>query len=209
MTRWNLPEPLELGFEFRSKGSAKITQRVLDDGRLQTVVAHAPMLEVTPEMCLWFLENVDRQVSFRGHRALAYRFWHPRDHIHFKRQGKFGPGDRWHIVEAFGRDPRFMVDDLFHVVDLDDTGFVMEVRLPVGTVAIAEERWVRSDAGLLWTVTMTAGFTKAPACWFNGAVRRRRAEFIRRWSEQHNPEEAGCLPQFLPEMYAERAKLFQ
>jgi hypothetical protein len=76
---------------------------------------------------------------------------------------------------------------------VDETGFVMEVRLPLGTVAFVEERWAPSPAGLLWTVTMTAGFEKAPGQWLNGAIRKHRAEF---------------LPQFVPELYAERARIF-
>src|SRR5579859_3042532 len=139
---WKLPAPLALGFTLREKSSAQIRQRVLDDGRLETVVAHAPLAGVTTEMCLWFLENIDREVEFRGQRAIAYRFWHPRDHIYFKRLGKFGPGDTWHIVEAFGAERRWLLDDHFHVVQLDDSGFTMQVRVPLlGAAATAEERW--------------------------------------------------------------------
>jgi hypothetical protein len=60
---------------------------------------------VTPEMVLWFLERVDRDIEFRGVKTLAYRLWHPRDHIHFERREKFGPGDTWHVVEAFQARP--------------------------------------------------------------------------------------------------------
>src|SRR5579859_1471911 len=142
MSRWSIPAPLELGFATRRRGSATITQEVLDDGRLQTVVTHAPMPGVTPAMCLWFLENVDREVEFHGHRALAYRFWHPRDHIYFKRLGRFGVGDTWHIVEAFGGRREWLLDQHFHVVQLDDSGFTMQVRVPLlGAAATAEERW--------------------------------------------------------------------
>ena len=206
---FSIPAPLDLGFEYRTKDSARITQRVLGDGRLQTVVAHAPMPGVTPAMCLWFLENVDREVEFRGHRALAYRFWHPRDHIYFKRLGRFGAGDTWHIVEAFGARREWLLDDHFHVVQIDETGFTMEVRIPLlGTAGVAEERWTPDDAGMRWTVTLTAGFGAAPPRWLNAAVRKHRLPFVNRWTE-HNVEEAGFLPQFLPEMYGARATIFR
>jgi hypothetical protein len=209
MAKWKIPAPLDLGLAMRKKESARISQRVLDDGRLQTVVEHAPMPGVTPAMCLWYLENIDREVELRGCRAIAYRFWHPRDHIHFKRLGKFGVGDTWHIVEAFGAERRWLLDDHFHVTRLDETGFTMEVRVPLlGAAAVAEERWQPSEAGLRWTVTLTGGFASAPRRWLNAAVRKHRLPFIDRWT-QHNVEEGGCLPQFLPEMYAERERIFR
>jgi hypothetical protein len=209
MGRWRIPAPLDVGFKPRLRDSASITQQVLHDGRLQTVVAHAPMPGVTPAMCLWFLENVDREVEFQGQRAVAYRFWHPRDHIHFKRLGQFGVGDTWHIVEAFGGEPRWLLDDHFSVVQIDETGFTMQVRVPLlGTAAVAEERWKPDAGGMRWTVTLTGGFETGPQRWLNPAVRRHRSRFVNRWI-QHNVEEAGYLPQFLPEMYEERASIFR
>jgi hypothetical protein len=200
VARWSIPPPLDVGFVFRDPLSARISQRVLDDGRLETVVAHAPMPAVTPEMCLWFLENVDREVEVRGRRAVAYRFWHPRDHIHFQRVGN---GDIWHIVEAFGADRAWLLDDRFHVAHIDEGGFTMEVRVPVlGAAATMVERWQPDPEGMLWTATLTAGFPGRR--WLNAAVRRHRGRFIERWT-RHNVEEGGCLPQFLPELYGRLA----
>ena len=143
-----------------------------------------------------------RQLTWRGRTALAYRFWHPRDHIFFQRHGPFGPGGRWHIVEAFGSDRRFLLDQMFHVTRLDDTGFTMEVRKLGHTVAVIDERWQVTPAGLAWTVEQTVG-SAAPGL---RAVTRRvvqhRMAFLERW-RQHNAEEAGNLPHFLSELYAQ------
>jgi hypothetical protein len=135
-----------------------------------------------------------------GHTALAYRFWHPRDHIFFQRRGSFGPGDRWHIVEAFGADRRFLLDQVFDVTKLDETGFTMEVRRLGHPVVVADERWRPTAAGLCWTVEMTVGSLEPGLRTMVRAVVRRRMAFLERW-RQHNVEEAGNLPYFLPELY--------
>jgi hypothetical protein len=151
-------------------------------------------------MCLWYLEHIDQQLSWLDRKALGYRFWHPVDHILFQREGSFGPGDRWHIVEAFGGDTRFLVDRMFHVTKLDETGFTMELRRMGHTVAHIDERWRISAAGLCWEVEMTVG-PDAPGLRRVGhLVVQRRMPFHVRW-RQHNVEEAGNLPQFLPELY--------
>jgi hypothetical protein len=202
MTTWQIPEPLAIGWQMRTLDSAKISARSLDDGRFRQTVEHAPLPGVTPAMCLWYLEHVDRQLTWRGRTALAYRFWHPRDHIFFQRQGPFGPGGRWHIVEAFGADRRFLLDQVFDVTRLDGTGFTMEVRKLGHTVAVIDERWQVTPAGLAWTVEQTVGSAAPGLRAVTRRVVRYRMAFLERW-RQHNVEEAGNLPHFLPELYAQ------
>src|SRR2546426_3025433 len=36
-------------------------------------------------MMLWFLRHIDQHLEWRGMKVLTYRYWHPRDHIFFKR----------------------------------------------------------------------------------------------------------------------------
>ena len=201
VTRWQIPEALPVGWQMRALDTARITVGYLEDRRFRQRVEHAPLPGVTPAMCLWYLERVDHQLTWRGHTALAYRFWHPRDHIFFQRRGSFGPGDRWHIVEAFGADRRFLFDQVFDVTRLDETGFTMEVRRLGRPVVVADERWRPTAAGLCWTVEMTVGSSEPGLRTIVRAVVRRRMAFLERW-RQHNVEEAGNLPYFLPEVYA-------
>jgi hypothetical protein len=148
------------------------------------------------------LEHVDRQLTWRGITPLAYRFWHPLDHISFQRLGTFGPGDRWHIVEAFGADCRFLLDQTFHVTRLGDAGFTMEIQRLGQPVAIVDERWETTPGGLAWTVEMTVGSVTPGLRAVARRLIQRRMPFLERW-RQHNVEEAGNLPHFLPELYAQ------
>jgi hypothetical protein len=201
MTTWRIPQPVVIGWEMRTPDSAKITAGSLDDGRFRQTVEHAPLPGITPAMCLWYLERLDRTLTWRNQTTLAYRFWHPRDHIFFDRHGSFGPGGRWHIVEAFGADRSFLLDQMFHVTRLGDMGFTMEVRRLGHPVAVIDERWQPGPTGLVWTVEMTVGSTAPGLRAVTRRVVRRRMAFLERW-RQHNVEEAGNLPHFLPELYA-------
>jgi hypothetical protein len=153
-------------------------------------------------MCLWFLERVDRSVTWRGITAPAYRFWHPVDHISFLRHGRFDVGDRWHITEAFGAHRRFLLDQTFYVARLGETGFTMEIRKLVHHLAAVDERWGPTPEGLVWTVEMTMGSRRPVEPAVTRRIIARRMGFLTRW-RRHNVEEAGCLPQFLPELYAQ------
>ena len=69
MAKWTIPEPLPFDWTMREKSSARITVRALDDGRLEQVIEHAPLPGVTPEMMLWMLENMGREIEWRGHQC--------------------------------------------------------------------------------------------------------------------------------------------
>lgn len=188
----------------RTPDSARITVEELDDGRLVQKIEHAVVRGVTPAMVLWYLEHIDEVLTWRGQVALAYRFWHPVDHIHFRRRGAFGPGDEWHIVEAFGADPRLWMEALFRVTKLDGTGFTMEIRKLGRPVAVMDERWEVTADGLRWTVEQTIGAPGAVLGPLTRAIRRRRAPMLTAW-QRHNVEEVGNLEHFLPELHAELA----
>ena len=139
----------------------------------------------------------------RAHRAGLPVLAPARPHL-LPAPGSFGPGDRWHIVEAFGADRRFLLDQVFDVTRLDETGFTMEVRRLGRPVVVADERWRPTAAGLCWTVEMTVGSPEPGLRMIVRAVVRRRMAFLERW-RQHNVEEAGNLPYFLPELYTRDA----
>jgi hypothetical protein len=92
------------------------------------------------------------------------------------------------------------LDQVFDVTRLDEAGFTMEVRRLGRPVVVADERWRPTAAGLCWTVEMTIGSQEPGLRTIVRAVARRRMAFLQRW-RQHNVEEAGNLPYFLPELY--------
>jgi hypothetical protein len=102
MTTWQIPEPLAVGWPMRTPESAKVTAGVLDDGRFRQTVEHAPPPGVTPAMCLWYLERLDRTLTWHNHAALASRILrHRMAFLHRWRQ---------HNVEEAGNLPYFLPD---------------------------------------------------------------------------------------------------
>jgi hypothetical protein len=206
MARWKIPEPLAIDWKMRDPASANITVRELGDGRQQRIIEHAVLPGVRPEMMLWFLKNIDRtDLEWRGHRLLAYRYWHPRDHIYFKILGPRGPGCRFHIVEAFQANPKYLIDFVFDVPKLDETGFRLEIRRLGSLVVSMDEEFAPVPEGMRYKVTMTLGSTTPGLAALTRFVRRHViAGQLDAW-HQHNVEEVGNLPHFLPELYAAHA----
>jgi len=131
MKKRNPPAPRELFGPLRPVSSAKTSLRERPDGCFEATIAHAPLPGVTPEMIVWFLQNMDRELEFRGQRMLAYLWWHPLDHVHFevlKRRpdGTVGAGCRFHIQELFGRDERYRVHEVVDVPRLDIGGLTLQ-----------------------------------------------------------------------------------
>lgn len=204
MTERRIPPPIPIDWAMRTPETARIAVHELADGRLRQTIEHAPLPGVTADMVLWYLERVDQDMIWRGRRALAYRFWHPVDHISFERLGEFGVGDRWHITEAFGGDPRFWMEAVFDVTKLDESGFRMEIRRLRRPVVVMDERWEHTADGLRWTVHQTVGTVGPVLGAVSGVLRRRHAAMLNAW-QAHNVQEVGNLPHFLPELHAEHS----
>jgi hypothetical protein len=204
MARWQIPEPLPFDWPMRDKSSARITVRQLDDGRLEQTIEHEPLPGVTPEMMLWMLENMGREVEWRGRRCSVYRCWHPTDHIHFAVLGPFGPGCRFHIVEAFQARPEYLQDGVFDVPKLDRTGFRLEQRRLGALVASADEDWTERPEGMGYRVRQTVGATAPVLKTIGRWIRRRNAALLGAWL-LHNVQEDGNLPHVLPDLYARYA----
>jgi hypothetical protein len=205
MPRWTIPEPIPIDWLMRDLSTANVTVRDLPDGRQQRIIRHAPLPGVKPCMMLWFLTHIDQHLEWHGMRMLAYRYWHPRDHIFFEILGRPAPGSRFHIVEAFQANPKYLVDVTFDVPKLDLTGFRLEFRRFGQVLMSMDEDFEDIPDGMRYTVTMTHGST-AP-------VLRTITRLVRQWllAEQldawhlHNVQEVGNLPHFLPDLYAKHA----
>lgn len=204
MTKWAVPEPLAIDWQMRELSSAKITVRTLGDGRVERTVEHAPLPGVTPEKMLWMLENMGREVEWRGQRCIMYRWWHPIDHIHFQVLGSFGPGCRFHIVETFLGRPEFVRDLVYDVPKLDRTGFRMEARRSGLLLGSADETWEEQPDGMGWHVRTIAGFPGSFLRILNPVMRRQLKPALDAWL-LHNVQEDGNLPHVLPELYARYA----
>jgi hypothetical protein len=209
MPRWNIPAPLPVDWPLRDVSTAAIEQRTLDDGRLEIRIEHAKLEGVTPAMMRWWISNLDQHLEWRGVRALAYRFWHPRDHVHFHISGTRRPDGtletpaKFHLVEAFGAQRRFLVEQRFDLTQLDDTGFrlvgtnstqQLEMHetfepVPGGTRMVVQMR-LGTPHGLLTPLAM-------------GVVRKLKGAQLEAW-KRHNVEEDGTLQYFLPELHAAR-----
>ena len=136
---------------------------------------------------------------------LAYRYWHPTDHIFFKILGTPGPGCRFHIVEAFQANPKYLIDITFDVPKLDPTGFRLEFRRLGQIITSLDEEFEDAPEGMRYKVTMTIGSTAPLLRTVTRLVRERLlAQTLDAW-HLHNVQEVGNLPHFLPDLYAAHA----
>jgi glyoxylase-like metal-dependent hydrolase (beta-lactamase superfamily II) len=127
----------------------------------------------------------------------------PRPHL-LRTAWTVRPSSRWHIVEALGAERHFLLNQVFDVTRLGDTGVTMKVREFGPAVAVIDERWRPAPAGLARTIEMTVGSTAPGLKAVTTRIIRRRMAFLGRW-RQHNVEEAGNLPNFLPDLYYQGA----
>jgi len=204
VARWKIPEPLPFDWTMRDTASARIGVRELDDGRLEQTIEHAPLPGVKPEMLLWMLEHMGREIEWHGQRCIVYRCWHPLDHIRFEVLGPFGPGCRFHIVEAFQARPEYLQDLVFDVPKLDRSGFRLELRRLGALVVSMDEDWEERPEGMGYRVRQIVGASAPVLRPLSRWVRRRRAAMLAAW-RLHNIQEVGNLPHVLPELYARYA----
>jgi hypothetical protein len=211
MTMQSMPEPRGLFGPLRAVETAKTTLRELPDGRFEAAISHAPLEGVTPEMILWYLRNMGREMTFRGERLLAYLWWHPYDHIHLDvvqccPDGTVGPGARFHIQEAFGREERYRVNEMVDVPRLDVGGITLEQRLFGQVIFSLQHRFTPLATGTQYDSVMLLG---SDTWWLKGVakmVRKRKfgVEKQTRWL-QHNVEEVGYFEHFLADLYGQEA----
>jgi len=203
-----IPPARPLWGSLRDVVSARTTVRELPDGRFEASILHAPLVGVTPAMIAWYLRNMSREMTFRGETAQAYLWWHPLDHVHIDvvrraPNGTVGPGCRFRIQEAFGRQERFRVDEVVEVVRLDEGGITLEQHRLGQLVFRLAHTFTPTASGTQYDSRMVLG---SDVWWFKGlANRMRRRRFPEekqlRWL-RHNVEEVGYLEHFLPDLFA-------
>ena len=110
-TKWKLLTPRPFNWTMKPLDSAETGVKTLDDGRLEFTIRHDILQGVTPAMLGWWFRHIEGAMEHLGQTYPRYLIWHPIDHIHLKvvrraPDGTAGPGARFHLVEAFGVQPR-------------------------------------------------------------------------------------------------------
>jgi hypothetical protein len=209
--RWKLLPPRPFDWEMRAISSAETSVRTLDDGRKELTIRHEELHAVTPEMLFWWFQHLEETREWHGEEVPRYHVWHPIDHIHFSVEkrapdGSVGPGAKWHIVEAFGGNLDYLLDERPDVIRLDTGGITLEGRAFGQTLLRLEHTFTPSPLGTRYETHMRVGLTSTFLRPISRALLRRRFSDAKAkaWLK-HNIEEVGNLPHFLPKLYANEA----
>lgn len=203
-----LPPPLPVRFPLRDVEPSRTSIQRLPRNRVRMTIDHAPLRGITPEMVLWWFRNIGGELAYGDDIVPRYRAWHPLDHISWRLAreapgGGAGEGARFHIVEAFGRDPDMLVDTVDTVEKLDATGIRLVFRILGVQVFQLEHTWSRADGATHYTSVFDLGARARMFAPVNAFIRARlfRPEMDAAWI-RHNVEEVGLLEHLLPELVA-------
>lgn len=204
--RDGLPAVRPLMAPFRAVDSAQTSLRRLPDRRLLMTIRHAPLRGVTPAMIVSWFRELEDTIEVEGREYPRYLIWHPYDHIRYDttrhHDGSVSAGVRFHIVEAFGRDPRLRVETRDHVELLDETGLRLSSRLAGIEMFVLHHRFTRETDGTQYDSTMVFGMAGRIGRLVNPLLNRfifnerHGAAWLR-----HNIEEVGLFEQLLPRLY--------
>lgn len=204
-----LPPPRPFSWRMKPLSSARAGFEKLADGRLELTIEHDILRDVTTEMLRWWFMNIGGAMEYEGGTYPRYLIWHPLDHIHWELvrpapDGGAGPGARFRIVEAFGRDPAHLIDSVEIVEKLDETGIILSKRVLGDPVFRLEHSFAPADGGTKYDSRMVVGSSSLfGRLFFNRFVRPRlfSDETGRAWL-RHNVEEVGNFENFLPALFA-------
>lgn len=204
----NLPQPLEFGWKMKPIESAQTALKHLPDGRVELTIIHDVLKGITPQMLYWWFSNIGGEMEYRGKVYNRYRVWHPYDHIHWSlaKPGPYGKAEAgavFHIVEAFGRNPKYAIDVREVVEKLDETGIRLSNRRGGFEVSNLEHTFTAVPSGTLYRSRLLIG-AEHPLLrsLFNQLIRPQvfPDQMGRAWLK-HNIEEVGNFEFFLPQLY--------
>ncbi len=223
LSPWTLPAPLPGAWSLKPLSSARTRLTRLRNGELELTIKHEVLRGVTREMIAWWFCHIDGVMEYGGHTVSRYRVWHPYDHIAYRdltvaADGSGSVGTRRHIVEAFGRNSRYLVNIVDRVAHLDETGILLATEqagitlgrlqsplLPLGLeLGTLQHDFYVAPRGTRYESRMVVGHdslfgrlflnrTVLPALVLN-------EDMGRAWL-RHNVEEVGNLERFLPALY--------
>lgn len=201
-----LPESRPLIGPLRPVGSAQTSLSRLPDRRLLMTIRHAPLRGVTPEMLVWWFQNIEGTMEVDGVEYPRYLVWHPYDHISYDAtrhpDGSISAGVKFHIIEAFGRDPSLRVETRDHVDLLDTSGLRLSTRFAGVEVFSLHHRFTRERDGTQYDSTLLFGVAGRLGRLINPVLNRRL--FGERHGHawiRHNVEEVGLFEQLLPDLH--------
>jgi hypothetical protein len=205
MARREIPPPLDLDWPMKPVESADAEAR-WERGHMILTIEHDLVRGVTPDMLDWWFRHIDGEMAIEGRSYQRYRVWHPLDHIDWQLvQGdprRVGVGARFRIVEAFDRNPSWLVDSIETVTKLDATGIRLERRV-LGDEVFSLEHWfATADGGTRYRSRMELGADTAfGRILFNRIIRPMIFSDLMgpAWIK-HNIEEVGTFEHFLPEL---------
>lgn len=200
-----LPAARTLPWPLRAVDSARHALEIDRRGRLVMRIKHAALPGLEPEDLCWWFRHIGGEVLIGSVPMSRYHAWHPADHIHWAlaRPGPAGgaeAGARFHIVEAFGRDPAHLVDVVEQVTRLDDTGITLEKRVLRLTASRLSHDFSAGSEGAGYRSELVVGFDLPLLGRFVNAVIRRLVfspAMGRAWI-RHNIEEVGLLEHLIP-----------
>lgn len=194
----------------RGLETARTELRRAPSGQVELTIEHAPLPGIDRSMLAWWFQSFDRPCTFRGKDyAQAYLLWHPFDHhsvtVSRNGQGRVAPGETVHIREAMNADLAHAVDQVVTIHRWDEGGIGFHASMAGRRAFSLDHVFEEQDGAVAYRSRMRLGHEAGLLRPVVNAIARRRFgdETRRRWFA-HNIEEVGCLPQFLPELYAAR-----
>ena len=169
-------------------------------------IRHDVIHGVTPQMLVWWFNNMDGTIEIEGKPYPRYRVWHPRDHVQHQYvrvpAGGVGPGAVFRIHEVLGRNPAWTVDVHTDILQLDESGFRHRPRVAGLHPVAMDYSFRRVAGGTLYENSLEVGFHGAPR-WLNRLIVARKFDQAhgKAWL-LHNVEEVGNFEFFLPQLYA-------
>ena len=211
MKQLPLPRPRPVLFPLRSADTATTTVQPLSRHRRRVTIDHQPLRGVTPEMVLWWFQNIGGTMSYGDAVVPNYLAWHPVDHIRWELArpapgGGAREGARFRIIEAFQGRPEFYIDTTETVERLDATGIRLVRRLAGVPVLQLSHTWSAGEGHTHYVSVLEIGSNAALLTPVNRYLTERRfpMSMTRAWLV-HNIEEVGVLEHILPGAYAARA----
>jgi hypothetical protein len=198
-------------WEYPSIDEANFSYSILDDGRLRIHLEHPLVESVTPEMIAWWYKNLALgQATIDGISYPYYQIFHLTEHgqIHIREPATdgsagMGIGALVYRQEIFGA---FKSKGQARVLSLSSGGFVVTPVMGPLELGRVVHKFKQVEGGTLYTVDTILGSQTPVLGWFlNTYIRNKRFSepVLKQWI-RHQVEEVGSLPNYLPDLYANR-----
>jgi hypothetical protein len=207
----HLPPPRQIDWQMKPLESAKVSEKKVD-GELECRIQHDVLKGVTPDMLVWWFENLHGDMQWKGKTIPMYHLWHPIDHIKVEvlkpapTKNGMGAGATIRINEMFGDQ---LVHHVAEVVKLDKDGIELKFKLGPFTAGHLTHTFKAVPGGTQYNSCLRVGFEIPGLRSILNPIATRMAfpdESGLAWLK-HNVEEVGNLQFFLPKLYKQRTAI--